>query len=250
MLMNIEYYKRWSPNLAKDMEMKIYGHAGKPVIIFPSSGGTFTEYEHYQMVEACRPFLNAGSIQLYAIDSVDTSHTWLNYNIHPAERGVLHARYEDYLLKELTPYIRSRSSYHKFMATGCSIGAYHAINFLCKHPDVFDAAIALSGIYNLSFSTGNYIDDAIYFNSPLHYLPHLNDPWFLEQLRQSKIVICAGQGAWEKETLIDTYALKSILAAKHIPAWVDIWGTDVAHDWPWWRLQMPYFLAKLGYQQI
>ena len=31
-----------------------------------------------------------------------------------------------------------------------------------------------------------------------------------------------------------------------IPAWVDLWGPDVNHDWPWWRRQMPYFLEKLG----
>ncbi|MDD6726958.1 MAG: esterase, partial [Lactimicrobium massiliense] len=29
---------------------------------------------------------------------------------------------------------------------------------------------------------------------------------------------------------------------KNIPAWVDFWGADVAHDWPWWRRQLPYYL--------
>ncbi|NLG58370.1 MAG: transposase, partial [Clostridiales bacterium] len=30
-----------------------------------------------------------------------------------------------------------------------------------------------------------------------------------------------------------------------IHAWVDIWGEDVNHDWPWWRRQMAYFLPKV-----
>jgi esterase/lipase superfamily enzyme len=92
---------------------------------------------------------------------------------------------------------------------------------------------------------GDYIDDNVYFNSPLYFLPNLADPWYLEKYRRSKIIICVGQGAWEDAMLADAYALKQILDEKHIPAWIDIWGNDVNHDWPWWRVMMPYHLAKL-----
>jgi esterase/lipase superfamily enzyme len=43
----------------------------------------------------------------------------------------------------------------------------------------------------------------------------------------------------------DIRALKTILEAKAIPAWIDLWGHDVNHDWPWWQKQLPYFLNKL-----
>jgi esterase/lipase superfamily enzyme len=76
-------------------------------------------------------------------------------------------------------------------------------------------------------------------------MPNLEDPWYLDQYRQSKIVVCAGQGAWEDEMLRDTLELKRILESKDIPAWIDIWGSDVNHDWPWWRKMLPYFLDKL-----
>ncbi|NLB08307.1 MAG: esterase, partial [Clostridiales bacterium] len=26
---------------------------------------------------------------------------------------------------------------------------------------------------------------------------------------------------------------------------IDYWGYDVHHDWPWWRIQMPYFLGNI-----
>ena len=58
-------------------------------------------------------------------------------------------------------------------------------------------------------------------------------------------MVCAGQGAWEEKTLADTRSLQDVLAAKGIPAWFDYWGSDVNHDWPWWRLQMPYFLGRM-----
>ncbi len=89
------------------------------------------------------------------------------------------------------------------------------------------------------------MDDNVYFNSPLLYLENLNDPEYLDLYRQSKIIVCAGQGAWEDEMLNDTLTLKRILEQKNIPHWIDIWGSDVNHDWPWWLKMLPYFLDKL-----
>jgi esterase/lipase superfamily enzyme len=45
--------------------------------------------------------------------------------------------------------------------------------------------------------------------------------------------------------LEDAQTIKQILDEKGVPCWVDIWGHDVNHDWPWWRKMMPYFLSKL-----
>ena len=39
--MNREYHKWWSPRLGRDMEMLVFGHAGLPVMVFPTSGGRF-----------------------------------------------------------------------------------------------------------------------------------------------------------------------------------------------------------------
>jgi esterase/lipase superfamily enzyme len=94
--------------------------------------------------------------------------------------------------------------------------------------------------------TGDYVDDNVYYNSPLQYLPGLTDPWFLDQYRRSHIIVGVGQGAWEDAMLADAHALKRILEDKGVPHWIDIWGTDVNHDWPWWRKMMPYFLSHLS----
>ena len=39
--------------------------------------------------------------------------------------------------------------------------------------------------------------------------------------------------------------MREVLAAKGIHAWVDLWGYDVDHDWPWWKKQIRYFLPYL-----
>jgi len=78
------------------------------------------------------------------------------------------------------------------------------------------------------------MDDNIYFNAPLHFLPNMTDPDTLALIRQGDIIICTGQGAWEEDMMADARAMREILKKKEIPAWVDFWGFDVNHDWPWW----------------
>ena len=244
--MKVEYHHWWSPNLNQEMELKVYGWYGKPVLVFPAQGGRFYEYEDFKMVEAIHWFIDAGKIKLYTVDSLD-NQTWANWGAHPAERARRHEDYDRYIIQEVAPFIyqHSANTPQKLLATGCSMGAYHAVNFFFRHPDIFDAVIALSGLYSLSSFVGDYMDENVYFNSPLSYLPNLEDEWYLEQYRQSQIIVVCGQGAWEEAMLADTLALKGILEGKGIPSWIDIWGQDVNHDWPWWRKMMPFFLARL-----
>ncbi len=66
----------------------------------------------------------------------------------------------------------------------------------------------------------------------------------LDRLRTLRLIFCCGRGAWEEPMLTETRALERVLSAKNIPAWVDFWGGDVAHDWPWWHKQLPYFFGR------
>ena len=244
--MNVEYHRGRSRNLGRDMEWKVYGHAGKPVLVFPRRGGRFHEYEDRGMVEACRPFIEAGSVTLFTVDGID-HQALVDDSLPPAARARRHNDYDRYIVEEVAGHIRELLPREGgLLATGCGLGAYHAANAFFRHPDVFDALIALSGVYSLKPFLGDYSDDNVYFHSPLAYLPDLTDPWYLERYRRSRIVVCSGQGAWEEKPLADTRALQGILAAKGIPAWFDYWGHDVHHDWHWWRLQMPYFLGKMN----
>jgi len=243
--MHIEYHKWWSPSLGQDMELKVYGHAGKPVIVFPSQGGRFYEYEDFGMVEACAPSINDGRVQLFTMDSID-NQSWCNFSAHPADRARRHNDYDRYIADEVASFIRSRGNMGKYLSTGCSMGGYHAANFFFRHPDVFDALICLSGLMQLHMFIGDYSDDNVYFNTPLAYLPGLADPAILDQYRRSDIIVSAGRGAWDEDMLHDALALQGILEAKQVPCWIDVWGHDVNHDWPWWRRQMPYFLHHLG----
>jgi len=244
--MNIEYHRWWSHHLQQDMELKVYGYYGKPVVVFPAQGGRFFDYENFGMIGAIEAFIEGGKIKVFCVDSID-NQSWSNFNSHPADRARRHEDYDRYIINEVAPFIRQHcaNTQEKFLTTGCSMGGYHAGNFFFRHPDIFDAMICLSGLFQLSMFIGDYSDDLVYFNSPLYFLPNLNDPWYLDQYRQSQIFVCVGQGAWEDAMLADAHRLKIILAEKDIPAWIDFWGYDVNHDWPWWHKQLPYYLGKI-----
>jgi esterase/lipase superfamily enzyme len=52
---------------------------------------------------------------------------------------------------------------------------------------------------------------------------------------------------WEDTTgaQASTRKLAGLLAEKDIPHELDVWGHDVAHDWPWWRRQLTHHLSRM-----
>ena len=62
---------------------------------------------------------------------------------------------------------------------------------------------------------------------------------------------CSQDGPMEEagetvdEAIEDTRYLDFLFRQKSVPAWIDYWGHDVNHDWPWWYRQMNYFLGRL-----
>lgn len=130
------------------------------------------------------------------------------------------------------------------MAFGCSLGATHGTNLYFRFPGIFDRLLALSGIYTAEYGFHGYMDERVYLNSPLHYLSNMSaDHSYVAQYNQNKAAICVGQGPWELPE--STRQLQRILNEKGIHAWVDFWGYDCSHDWPWWYKQVVYFLPYL-----
>ena len=244
--MNIEYYKMWSSNLDQDMEFKVYGKTGRPILVFPTMGGRFFEFEDFGMKDACANLIEAGKFRFFTVDSVN-SQSWANWDASPADRAKRHQDYDRYITQEIVPFIREQCGDPalKITTSGCSMGGYHAGNFFFRHPDLFDGMISLSGIFQLKMFIDDFVNDDVYYNSPLLYLPDLKDPWYIERYCHSNIIICVGQGAWEEPMIEDAHAMQNVLDEKSIPAWVDFWGQDVNHDWPWWQKQLPYFLGFL-----
>lgn len=247
--MEVSYHRRESWHLGRTMEHKVYGHGGRPIVVFPTSNGRFYQYEDSGMIDELGGFIDAGRVQLWTVDGIDwETFTSKDKDIH--RRIERHESYFRYVREEFMPEVVCTSrdanggTEIRPLFTGCSMGAFHATNFVFHFPWMAEGLIALSGVYSTRHFFGDRLDGAIYFNSPLDYLPGLADESILREIRRLRLMVCCGQGAWEDEMLRETRALEGVLLHKSIPALVDYWGEDVSHDWPWWRRQMSYFLGK------
>lgn len=236
--MNREYHKHHSPCLGREMELLIFGHAGLPVMVFPTSGGRFFEFEDQGMIGALAARIDGGELQLYCVDSVNME-SWYNRQISPRRRILRHMRYEDYLLQEAVPLIRQKNPDRHLLALGVSFGGYHAVNLALRHPDIFSGFVALSGAFDLSGFLDGYYDQDCYFNLPTHYLPGLTDPRDLERIRRNTHVLATG---WDDQCLAQNQNLARILSEKAIPHRLHIWETPHAHDWPTWRRMVEMYL--------
>ena len=243
--MRVEMHRWWSPALGQDMELREYGHGGRPLLAFPPLAGRLWDFENFGMVESIGAFLESGRVRLFSVDGIDWQ-SWTNRAVHPAQRARRHQDWDRYVTGEVVPLARRLAGRETVWVTGCSMGAFHAANLLFRHPDAFDGLVAISGLYQPGEFVDGFCNDDVYFNAPLWYLPGLEDPWYLERFRRSAIAVVTGQGAWEEPMVRDTRALERILREKGVPAIVDFWGHDANHDWPWWRKMLPHYLERLG----
>lgn len=250
--MHIQYYKEYSNLLGRDMEFKVYGHAGLPVIVFPCQDGKFYDFEDRGMINTVAGHIEAGRIQIFCVGCVD-AETWSVQGGDYHGRIMWHKQWMRYVCEEFLPRLHEISHEHdttdytgKVILSGASMGGYHCVNFYLRRPDLFGGCLSLSGLFHAGYFFPNYNDLEIYYNSPVDYLPGMTwDNPLVDQYRQGKIIICCGQGAWEDEAKKDARILKYHFERLDIPAWIDLWGEDVNHDWPWWRIQFPYFMNKL-----
>lgn len=233
-----------SPNLNQEMPIAVYGDYGAPLLLFPTAAADFEEYERFQLIDAIAPHIYSGRVKVYSINSINRE-SWLNDNLHPGQRAWRQVEYDRYVSQEVVPFIwdNCRTPGIGIATTGASFGAFHAANTVFKHPDQFDTLIAMSGAYDLRSFCKDYFDENVYYNNPVDYLPRLNDDWFLNQLRQTRIHIVTGQGAYEAPE--QSRRMSDILWNKGIPNELDLWGYDIPHDWPTWRSMLNVYIPML-----
>jgi esterase/lipase superfamily enzyme len=128
------------------------------------------------------------------------------------------------------------------VTAGASIGAFNAVAVLCRYPDVFGAAIGMSGSYRIERFYDEAWSQDLYFAAPLQFLPGL-DGAQLDRLRQRQVILASGEGEWED--VGESWRMAAVLGDKGVPNRVDNWGPQWAHQWPTWRQMLPQYLREL-----
>ena len=226
--------------LDKYMEIAVYGHYGFALLMVPTAASDYLEYEQKGLINAIRPFIEAGKIKVFSINSIN-AESWLNGQMQPQNKALRHQQFNDYVFNEIIPFIKTKTSLQTpIVATGASFGALHSANLFFQRPDLLHGVLAMSGCYDLSAYTQGFWDEKVYFNSPVHYLANLADEKQLGQYRNRPIHLVAGSGSYEDPEASRYFS--AILTLKNIKHELDIWGHDIPHDWPSWLKMLPYYL--------
>lgn len=234
--MKEQYHKWFSPSIDRDFEMLVFGHAGFPVILFPTSQGRYYQNKDMGLIETARWYIDQGLVRIYCPDSID-SLSWYNKQVSPEIRAYNHSCYDRLILREVVTRAQQEGNTHFVATAGCSFGGYHAVNFGFRHPDVVRYIFSMSGAFDMRQFLDGYYDDEVYYNNPIDYMPNNNEP----ALWRQGIVLGTGE---HDICRADNERLSKVLEAKKIDHWLDI-RPNATHDWPLWKQQFPHYLSLI-----
>ena len=242
---DLKVRERWfSERLGQPITVVRWGLFGTPVLVFPSAGGDAEEIERHGLVDACGSLLADGQIKLYSVDSV-AGRAMVAKEGSVEHRMWLLNQFHECVRWEVLPALRADLGGQALdvVTAGSSIGAFNAVAMLCRYPDVFGAAIGMSGTYRIERFYDEAWSQDLYFAAPLQFLPGLAGPQ-LDRLRSRRVLLASGEGEWED--IGESWRMADALGAKGIPNRVDNWGPQWAHQWPTWRSMLPQYLRELA----
>lgn len=238
-----EYHKWKSPRLERDMELLVFGHAGTKVIMFPTAGGSFYQYEDLRIIDRLRDKIAAGHLQVYCVDSID-GESFYCWWAEPRGRIERHIKYEQYILEEVFPLMEMLNPGPPVISYGCSLGAFHASNIAFRHPHLFCKLCSFSGRFDLTTHMNGfrdlfdgYYDQDIYYHTPAHFIPKLSDHHILEAMRRMDIQIVIGRDDSFYRHNVD---FSTVLRKKGIPHKLHTWNEEAHRGYYWRRMTSNY----------
>ena len=238
--MQEEYHKWHANDLDCEFEMLIFGHYGYPIVLFPTFNGRFFEAKDFGLINSVADLIESGRVKIYCPDGADYL-SWDNNSITTAEKVIIHSEYESTILNDVIEFVKHESSMDRIGVAGCNFGAYHALNLAFKHPDQIEKLFCLGGFFDIKRFINGYYDDNCYFNNPPDYLPNLTDNWYLDKIRDMKIIL----GTGEFDPYIDqNNRISEILYSKNVNHWLDI-RSGKGHNWEFWREIFPQYLSQI-----
>lgn len=236
----------YSDRVGRNMRVKIYGHYGPALIVFPCQDKQSDDFYNNGMIDRLSYYLDNGLIKLYCLDSND-DETVSSNNPDKGYRSYKLEMYHQYVINEVLPFvINKQGGDNNIYLTGLSMGASHALNHFLRRPELFSGCIAISGEYEISRFFDHFVDENIYNNSPVLYLGNMNqDHPYIPIYNSKKVFIEVGDGDYEWLVKDSNIALANICASKGINFSFNFWDKSSVHDWSSWLYSLPYFIDKI-----
>ncbi len=232
----IEYTDYYSHILGHALKIEITGHYGYPILMFPTSGGEFTQNRDFHLNDSVNSLIDRGLIKLYNMETID-NYSFYDKSISPHDRIHNYERWVQCIRQEYIPYLQEQHKTHRIAVAGASFGGYHAANIAFRFPDLISHLFCLSGSFSIRSFMDGYTDEIVYFNCPREFVKN-DESWKYQHMH-----IVLSTSDWDI-CLEQTREMAGILAEKGIHFWYDErkW---IKHDWPLWRMVFPNFVEKL-----
>ena len=231
----ITHTNYYSHILGRSIKVEVTGHFGFPIIMFPTSQGSFTQNKDFHLNDSINWFIEQGKLKLYNVQTID-GLSFYNKNIHPSDRIKNYELWVQFMKQEFIPHIQQIHNVPRVALAGASFGGYHAANLAFRFPDLISHLFCLSGAFNIRNFMDSYNDDLVYFNCPREFVKN-DEAW---KYKHMHIVLSTSD---QDICLEPTKEMATILNEKGIDYWYDErrW---INHDWPLWRMVFPMFIGK------
>lgn len=230
----VEYTDYYSHILNMSIPVEVTGHYGYPMIMFPTSGGFYTQNSDQDLCSSVSYFTDSGKLKLFNLQTIDNLSFYADH-LSPYERIYNYNQYMRFLAEEYVPYLQATHKTHRVAIAGASFGGYHAANFAFRYPDLISHMISLSGAYSIRNFMDGYSGDLVYFNCPEEFVPN-DENW---KYHHMKIVLSTSN--WDI-CLDKNLKMSEILSQSGIDHWYDE-AKWITHDWPLWRMVFPKFVG-------
>ncbi len=231
----ITYTDFYSHILGRHLQVEITGHYGYPILMFPTTKGSFVQNRDFGLNDSVRWFTDNGKVKLYNIETLDAENIY-NKSIYPNERIWRYDLYQRFLSEEFLPYLQRENNTHTVATAGCSFGGYHAGDFGFRNPGMVSHIFSMSGAFSIRDFMRGGDSNLIYFHCPDEFMRN-EQSWRYNQL-------FAMLGTTDRDVLRpDNQEMAAILTERRIPHYYDErkWAN---HDWPIWRQMFPDYLGR------
>ena len=86
----------FSPSLQKEMPIVSYGNYGTVLLLVPTAGADFLEYERFLLIDSLAPLIDSGRLKVYSVDSVNND-SWLNKEMNNWDKAQRHEQWNTYI---------------------------------------------------------------------------------------------------------------------------------------------------------
>ena len=145
----------FSQHLWRNMNIRIYGESGWPMLVFPTQDSMCDNSENFGMIEELSDYIDSGKFQLFCVDTVDRE-SWSDMYGDKVLRAERQENYYRYIIDEVLPLIREHNhSALRPLVTGCSMGATHSAIMFLRRPICLKESSAYPAVMTLTFSLGH-----------------------------------------------------------------------------------------------